>query len=66
MKMTKEIAEYVGTNFKYNTDTRVAIETLSLPVLEDPEDPKDDATKTQLRKWEKLVNESVKRTSRRI
>jgi hypothetical protein len=26
----------------------VAIETLSLPVLEDPEDPKDDATKTQL------------------
>jgi hypothetical protein len=53
MKTTKEIAKCVGTNFKYGTDARVAIETLSLPILVDPADPMDNVTKTQLRKWEK-------------
>jgi hypothetical protein len=61
MKTTKEIAEHVGNHFKYGTDVRLAIENLTLPVLIDPADPPDDATKTQIRKWEKAVDESVKR-----
>jgi hypothetical protein len=61
MKTTKEISEYVGSNFKYGSDTRLAIESLSLPILDEPVDYADNATKTQIRKWEKLVDECVKR-----
>jgi hypothetical protein len=60
VKTTKEIAEYVGSNFKYGSDARLAIENLSLPTLVKPADPTTNATKTQIRIWEKKVDEFVK------
>lgn len=33
-KTTKEIAEYVGRNYKYGGDARLAVESLALPALE--------------------------------
>jgi hypothetical protein len=61
MKTTKEIAEFVGSTYKQGGDICRAVEGLNLPTFEDPPDPPDNATKTQLRKWEKKVDEFVKR-----
>jgi hypothetical protein len=60
-KTTKEIAEYIGRNYKYGMDTRLAIENLQYVAAKMPEDPKDNATKTELRIWEKRINDYVKR-----
>ena len=62
-RTTKEVAEYVGANCKYGSDVRRAIETLSVPKLDEPEDPKPSATRTEIRIWEKKVDELVKRES---
>jgi hypothetical protein len=61
MKTTKEIDEFVGSTYKQGGDICQAVEGLSLPNLQEPPDPPDDATKTQLRMWEKKVDEFVKR-----
>jgi hypothetical protein len=61
VKTTKEISEYVGSNFKYGSDVRLAIENLEMPVMVEPTDPTAAATMTQLRIWEKRVDEHVKR-----
>ena len=47
-KTTKEIAEYIGRNYKYGMDTRLAIENLQYVAAKMPEDPEDNATKTEL------------------
>jgi hypothetical protein len=60
-RTVKEIAEFVGRTYKYGADARMAVEQLARPTLEAPSDPPDDATKTQLRIWEKKVDEFVKR-----
>ena len=60
MKTTKEIAEFIGRTYKYGMDTRLSIENLEIVTTEKPEDPKDDATKTDMRIWEKGVDEYVK------
>ena len=52
-KTTKEIAEYVGTTYRYGGDTRLAVETLQMPALAEPTDPSDGATKTATKIWEK-------------
>jgi hypothetical protein len=61
MRTTKEIAEYVGSTYKQGGDICRAVEGLSMPTLHDPPDPPENATRTQLRKWEKKVDEFVKR-----
>jgi hypothetical protein len=61
MKTTKEIAEYVGSTYKQGGDICQAVEGLSMPTLQEPPDPPEDATRTQIRKWEKMVDEFVKR-----
>jgi hypothetical protein len=61
MKTTKEVSEYVGSNFKYGSDVSLAIENLAMTTLVEPADPADNATKTQIRMWEKKVDEFVKR-----
>jgi hypothetical protein len=60
-KTVKEIAEFVGRTYKYGADARLAVEHLARPNLQEPSDPPDNATKTQLRIWEKKVDEFVKR-----
>jgi hypothetical protein len=60
-RTVKEIAEYVGRTYKYGADARMAVEQLARPTLEVPRDPPDNATKTELRIWEKKVDEFVKR-----
>jgi hypothetical protein len=59
VKTMKEISEYVGNTFKKGSDARLAVESLTLPILVISEDPKDESkTKTQI--WEKEVDEHVK------
>jgi hypothetical protein len=60
VKTTKEIGKYVGRTFKKGSDTRLAIENLSLPVLTLPADPTED-NKTLNQIWEKEIDEYVKR-----
>jgi hypothetical protein len=60
IKTTKEISEYVGSTFKYGSDARLVIENLTLPVLTEPADPAATVSMTQLRIWEKKVDEYVK------
>ena len=61
MKTTKEIAEYVGTTYKYGSDARLAVENLRPTNIELPEDPAANATATECRVWEKEVDEAVRR-----
>jgi hypothetical protein len=58
---THEICEYVGRTYKFGADTKMALQTLKKPVFQDPPDPPPGATRTQIRKWEKHVDELVKR-----
>ena len=60
-RTTKEIAEYVGQTYKFESDIWLAIEGLSQPTWTEPADPLEGATRTQVRIWEKEVNEFVKR-----
>ncbi len=60
-KTTKEVAEYVGRTYKYGADIKLAIETLVAPTFIEPTVPATDATKTQVRIWEKRVDEFVKK-----
>ena len=60
-RTTKEVAEYAGRTFKYGNDVRIAIELLTPPHFEEPEEPEEPATKAQTRIWEKRLDEHVKR-----
>jgi hypothetical protein len=61
VKTTKEISKYVGSKFKYGSDVRLTIKNLEMPVMVEPTNPTAAATMTQLRIWEKRVDEHVKR-----
>ena len=61
VKTTKEIAEYVGRTYKYGSDARLAIDNMKRPKIQEPDDPKKDATATQKKIWEKRIDEYVKR-----
>jgi hypothetical protein len=60
IKTTKKIVEYVGRTYKYGADMQTAIEGMTLP-FEELTDPVAGATRTQVRIWEKQVDEFVKR-----
>jgi hypothetical protein len=62
-KTTREIGDYVGRTYKYGGDARIVVQTLALPTIELPEDPKDDASKTTLKLWDKAIDEYVRRKS---
>jgi hypothetical protein len=59
-KTTKEIVEYVCRTYKYGANIRLAVETLVLPTFTKPSDPPTEATRTQVRMWEKLVDKFIK------
>ena len=61
MKTTREIAEYVGRTYKYGSNARLAVESLAMPTITTPADPPDNASKSETRIWEKLIDEHVKR-----
>eukprot|EP00978_Attheya_sp_CCMP212_P010678 scaffold25993_cov57-Attheya_sp.AAC.2 len=60
VKTTNEIAEYVGTNFTYGNDTKIAVKQLPIPV---PADPPAGAGRGEIRLWEKRLDAFVKRES---
>jgi len=51
----------VGQTYKFGSDIRLAIEGLSQPTWTEPADPLKGATRTQVRIWEKNIDEFVKR-----
>ena len=59
----KEISEYVGREYTYGGDARLAVENMAKPAIPEPEDPPEGASRTQERIWEKKVDEYVKRSS---
>ena len=60
-KQRKKIGEYVGRTYKYGANIRQAIETLAVPTLTEPTDPPTEATRSQIRIWEKRIDEFVKK-----
>ena len=48
-KTTKEIAEYVGREYKYGSDVRLSIETMAEVTIPEPQDPPPNATRSQER-----------------
>jgi hypothetical protein len=58
----EELDGYVGINFKHSEDIKKMVKTMEDKEFTEPKDPKDDATKTQLKIWEKSVENYVKRT----
>jgi hypothetical protein len=65
IRTTKEIAEYVGRTYSQGADIRCAMEELEMPTFGDNiTDPPEGATKTEVRTWEKEVDELVKQKSK--
>jgi hypothetical protein len=60
-KITKDIAEYIGRTFKFGMDTRLLIENMEIIDIQVPNDPHTEATRTEVRIWEKKVDGYVKR-----
>ena len=52
-KTTKEIAEFVGTTYKYGGDAHLAVESLKLANIPLPPDPSPNAGRGEIRLWEK-------------
>jgi hypothetical protein len=52
---TKEIADYVGTNYKYGGDVRLVIDNLAEPTLKKPSNPSGDADETDRELWKLQV-----------
>ena len=60
-KTTNEIAEFIGRTYKYGMDTRLSIQTMTVLTFPVPDDPPNGATRTELRIWEKTVDDYVVR-----
>jgi hypothetical protein len=59
-RTTQEIVELIGRTYKFGMDTRLSLENLKLATIPQPEDPPDNATKTETQIWEKSVGDFVK------
>lgn len=60
-KTTKEIAMYVGRTYKFGNDAKLAIEHLGTPIFAIPPDPAEDAGRSDIRIWEKEIDDYVRR-----
>jgi hypothetical protein len=58
-----EICDFIIRMYKYGVDTKMALETMADPMFTEPTDPPATATCTQVRIWEKQVDEHVKRST---
>jgi hypothetical protein len=59
-KTTREIAEFIGRTYKFGMDTHLSIKNMQLFGISQPNDPPEDATRTDIRFWEKSVDDYVK------
>jgi hypothetical protein len=60
-RTTKEIAMYIGRNFKFGNDSRIAIQNLRNLTFTLPDGPDKNASRSELRVWEKEVDDHVRR-----
>jgi hypothetical protein len=63
IKSTREICDYICRTYKYGMDMRLSIENMELYGIPQPDDPSESATCTEIRIWEKCVNDYVSRKS---
>ena len=54
-KTTEKIAEYVGSEYVMGSNIKTAIETLSQSTLTMPNDPDDNASRTEIFMWQENV-----------
>ena len=57
----KEIAQYMGTKYKYGGDIRYLVENLKAPKISVPDSPEDNATLSEKEIWKLKISEHVKR-----
>ena len=60
-KTQKELAIYVGKEYKQGFEVKIGVETLTTPTLATPGNPPTNATSTETRIWEKQVDLYVKK-----
>jgi hypothetical protein len=53
-KTTREITELTGRTYKFGMNTRLFIQSMKFFVIEQPEDPPEDASRTEIRIWERV------------
>lgn len=63
-KTTREISEYIARTMKYSADLVKGIETLTEPVIPEPEEPPENASTLVKRKWEKRVDKLIEQEDR--
>jgi hypothetical protein len=63
-KTTREIAEYIGREYKYSAVLVRGIETLVEPTIPEPDDLPPGASALEQRKWEKRVDKMVEQEDR--
>jgi hypothetical protein len=61
IQTTREISDYIGRTFKYGMDTHLSIENMKTYVITQPDDPPENATLTNIRIWEKSVDNCLSR-----
>jgi hypothetical protein len=61
VRTTEEIITYVGRTYKYGDDVKRALTEMKIPTISYPEDPGSDASRTELKIWEKRMDECMKR-----
>ena len=59
MKTTKTLAKYVGEEYTYSSDIRLAIETLQLPKIEEPPDAKGNVLKLSEFMWQEEARDYI-------
>jgi len=61
IRTTNEIADHVGRNYTNGADTREAILKMEIPVFALPPPLAEGANSSEKRKWEKKIDEIIKR-----
>ena len=54
-RTVEELDGYIGINLKHSKDVKKMIKKMKDTVIAMPVDPKDDASKTELKIWEKMI-----------
>ena len=60
-RTVEELDGYIGINLKHSEDVKKMVKKMKDTVIAMPVDPKDDASKTELKIWDKMIESYVKR-----
>ena len=60
-RTVEELDGYIGNNLKHSEDVKKMVKKMKDTVIAMPVDPKDDASKTELKIWDKRIESYVKR-----